>query len=88
MILAHTDSHGNDWYFRIDAPRNAVARIARKLSKKAERVAEARNNAALSRAMLAEAVQLADLQAYNGATREDFNDVPVGERFTLNTAEV
>lgn len=83
MILAHTDSHGNDWYFKIDAPRPAVARVARKLTKKAERVAEARNNAALSRAMLAEAVQLADLQAYNGTTREEFNTVPTDERFVL-----
>lgn len=83
MILAHQDSHGNEWFFRIDAPRSAVARIARKLLHKAVRVNEARNNTARARALLYEAVQLADLQAYNGATREDYEAALDDERFAI-----
>lgn len=83
MILAHQDSHGNEWYFRIDAPRSAVARIARKLLHKAVRVNEARNNTARARALLSEAVQIADLQAYNGVTREEFEAAPCADRFVI-----
>lgn len=88
MILAHKDSNGEPWYFRIDAPRNSVAVVARKLSRTASRVHNARytphrNNAELSRAMLAEAVALSDLQAYNGATSEDYEQAPQEQRFIL-----
>lgn len=88
MILAHIDSNGERWYFRIEAPRNNVAVVARKLNRAASRVRSARkephrNNAELSRAMLAEAVALSDLQAYNGATSEEFNTAPQEQRFIL-----
>lgn len=83
MILAHNDSRGNAWYFRFDADRATVARIARKLVHRAVRVNSAKNNAALSRALLAEAVTIADLQAYNGATADDFAEAPNDERFIL-----
>ena len=88
MVLAHIDSNGERWYFRIDAPRNTVAVVARKLQRSASRVRAARaiprnNNIGLSRAMLAEAVALSDLQAYNGATSEDYENAPQEQRFIL-----
>lgn len=83
MILAHEDSNGNVWYFRFTASREVVARIARKLVNKAVRVKQARGGSELSRAMLAEAVALADLQAYNAATPEEWNAAPRSERFIV-----
>jgi len=83
MIVAHRDSHGNPWYFRVDAPRDVVARFARKLWKKASRVQTARNGNERARAMLAEAVAIADYQAYNGATVEEWNAATADERFLL-----
>ena len=88
MISAHKDSNGEPWYFRIDAPRNSVAVVARKLSRAAARVRAARvtgspNRCELSRAMLAEAVALSDLQAYNGVTFEDYEQAPQEQRFIL-----
>lgn len=88
MILAHTDSHGNRWFFKFNAPREAVARVARKLSHRADRVTDARNNTALARAQLAEAVAIADLQAYNGATPQEWDAAAPPDRYDLNTAEV
>ena len=83
MILAHRDSHGNAWYFRFNAPRGSVQRIARNLLRKAVRVHDAKNAGALSRALLAEAVTLADYQAYNGATVEEWDAAPPSERFVI-----
>lgn len=83
MIIAHRDSHGNAWYFRFDVPRATAQRIARNLLREAVRVHDARNAAALSRALLAEAVTLADYQAYNAATAEEFDAAPPQDRFVI-----
>ena len=88
MIIAHKDSNGEPWYFHIDAPRNSVAVVARKLSRSAARVRAARvlphrTNVELSRAMLAEAVALADLQAYNGTTAEEYERTPQDQRIKI-----
>ena len=83
MILAHHDSNGNAWYFRFNADRKTVGRIARKLFDRAMRVQRARNNNELARARLAEAVALADLQAYNTATADDYNAATPDERYVI-----
>ena len=88
MIIAHKDSNGEPWYFHIDAPRNSVAVVARKLHRAAARVRAARiigitDGCELSRAMLAEAVALADLQAYNGTTAEEYERTPQDQRFKI-----
>lgn len=83
MILAHRDSNGNAWYFRFNADRKTVGRIARKLFDRAMRVQRARNNNELARARLAEAVALADLQAYNTATADDYNAAKPDERYVI-----
>lgn len=80
MILRHNDSRGNTWYFRIEAQAKGAAVVARKLARAAQRVQEAKAPAELSRAILAEAVALADLQAYNAATNEDWQTAKEGER--------
>ena len=83
MIIGHEDSHGNRWYFRVDASREIVGRIARKLWNKASRVRAARTNSERARALLAEAVALNDFQAYNGVTVEEWDATPHDERFVL-----
>lgn len=83
MILAHLDSSGNAWYFRFNADRKTVGRIARKLFDRAIRVQRARNNDELARARLAEAVALADLQAYNTATEAEFAAATPDERYII-----
>ena len=83
MIIGHLDSYGNRWYFRVDASRDVVGRIARKLSNKASRVRGAKNNTQRARALLAEAVALSEFQAYNGATVEEWDATPKSERFVL-----
>lgn len=83
MILAHRDSDGNAWYFRFNADRAAVGRIARRLFNRSLRVIKARDNNELARARLAEAVALADYQAYNSATAEDFAAAPSDERYII-----
>lgn len=85
MILAHQDSNGERWYFRINGPQSGVAVVARKLNRAAARVRSARNGSRreLSRAMLAEAVALSDLQAYSPATPEEYAEAPEQERFIL-----
>lgn len=80
MILRHNDSRGNTWYFRIDAQPKGVAVVARKLARAAQRVQGSKSAAELSRAILAEAVTIADLQAYNSATVEDWERTAEGER--------
>lgn len=83
MILAHRDSSGNAWYFRFNADRKTVGRIARKLFDRALRVQKARNSDELARARLAEAVALADFQAYNAATADDFEAATPDERYII-----
>lgn len=83
MILGHTDSHGNRWYFRFNADRATVGRIARKLFNKAVRVDHAKTAGERARALLAESVALADYQAYNGATAEEWDATPSAERFVI-----
>ena len=83
MIVAHRDSHGNPWYFRFNAPRASVQRIARNLLRKAVRVTEARNSNERARALLVEAVTHADYQAYNAATVEEWNAATADERFII-----
>ena len=86
MILAHRDSHGNAWYFRFKANRATVARIARKLFNKAVRVERAQaagNSDELARALVDESVTLADYQAYNTASVEEWDAAPTAERFII-----
>lgn len=86
MILAHRDSHGNAWYFRFKANRATVARIARKLFNKAVRVQRAQTVGTpgeLARALVDESVTLADYQAYNTATAEEYEAAPASERFVI-----
>lgn len=83
MILAHKDSKGKAWFFRIDADRDAVARIARTFRQLAVRANQTKTVKAYSRALLAESLTLKRYAKTNGATAEEFEAAPRDERFVI-----
>lgn len=83
MILAHRDSKGAAWYFRFDADRAEVAKIARRLLTLAVRPNHTRTPREYSRALLAESLALTSYAKTNAATAEEYEGAPPDERFVI-----